>query len=276
VKLTEDMVLQHWELERRLTQELLASSADERWEVFERCYSTLYRELDWLNVVSDEDEQTSAELYGDWPAYIGPPPKDLYEVGSGTGALARFLTERGYRVCASEVTRERGLRERDPPNLSWNHTDGVHLDRFERPGSYDVVISNQVIEHLHPEDLGAHLRSAHALLRPNGRYVFSTPHAYCGPSDVSGVFRRSRPEGMHLREYTYGQLCRGLSTAGFERTSAPLRRRPSAGYLRYLRIAEWLLALIPSRLARRVLLRRVLRPPLFARDLVLIAETGKR
>jgi hypothetical protein len=47
-EITEEMILAHWELEKRLTKELLASNPENR-EVFERCYSTLYGELWWLN-----------------------------------------------------------------------------------------------------------------------------------------------------------------------------------------------------------------------------------
>jgi SAM-dependent methyltransferase len=155
----------------------------------------------------------------------------------------------------------------------------VHLDQFESPESYDVVISNQVIEHLHPEDLHEHLRSARSLLRRGGRYVLSTPHRHLGPTDISAVFRSPRPLGMHLKEYTYAELCRALRAAGFSSLSVPLRsRRPpptvrqSRRYLAYLRVVEVLLGLVPFQLVRRTVGRRLLRPPLFARDVTLIAE----
>ncbi len=51
-EITEEMVLRHWELEKKLTRELLESSEDQRWDVTERCYTRLYGELDWLNRLS--------------------------------------------------------------------------------------------------------------------------------------------------------------------------------------------------------------------------------
>ncbi len=48
-EITEEMILVHWELEKRLTKELLESTPENRWDVFERCYGTLYSELWWLN-----------------------------------------------------------------------------------------------------------------------------------------------------------------------------------------------------------------------------------
>jgi len=270
-ELTEQMVRRHWDLERRLTRELLASTVTERPQLFERCYTTLYRELPWLNEPTLTDAQ-AAEIYAGWPGCLGPPPSDVYEVGSGSGALARFLALRGYRCRASEITPERGQSDDGSDrNPSWGPTDGVHLTRFEARASHDVVISNQVIEHLHPADLAEHLRSVAALLRPGGRYVFSTPHAYLGPSDVSAVFRRRRPEGMHLKEYTYRELCRALRDAGFCSLAAPLRGRPSRGYLTYLRAVEAVLRLVPSQFVRRTLALRGLRPPLFSRDVMIVA-----
>jgi 2-polyprenyl-3-methyl-5-hydroxy-6-metoxy-1,4-benzoquinol methylase len=266
---TEGMVRHHWDLERQLTAELLRSTPDDRWAVFERCYTTLYHELPWLNEEPADGSQPEKE-YGDWPRYLGPPPKDVYEIGSGSGALAAFLARRGYRCRASEITRERGEWDDRSGNPSWGQTDGVHLDRFEPAWSYDAVISNQVVEHLHPDDLVEHLRTARTLLRPEGRYVLSTPHAHLGPADISAVFRSGRPQGMHLREYTYAELCRALRAAGYSSVSAP--GRSGRGRLGYLRAVEALLGLVPSQFVRRTIGRRILRPPLFARDVTLIAE----
>jgi SAM-dependent methyltransferase len=273
VTVTEAMIRRHWDLERRLTRELLLSTPADRWAVFERCYTTLYRELPWLNEAPADGDGAGA-AYDDWPHYLGPPPMDVYEVGSGSGALAGFLATRGYRCRASEITRERGRWDERSGNPSWGQTDGIHLDRFEPAASYDAVISNQVVEHLHPDDLLEHLRAARTLLRSGGRYVLCTPHAHLGPADVSAVFRARRPQGMHLKEYTYAELCRALRAAGFSTLSAPVgrARRPSRRHLAYLRAVEALLGLVPSQLVRRTVGRRILRPPLFARDVTLIAE----
>lgn len=62
---TEDMVLRHWELERELERELArelrASVPDNRWEVFDRCYTRLYEELPWLNACAGVDPYVADE-----------------------------------------------------------------------------------------------------------------------------------------------------------------------------------------------------------------------
>lgn len=266
---TEQMILRHWELERRLTAELRESRPDNRWEIFERCYSTLYSELEWLNRLGALDQQLSPEyLYEDWVHMIGKPPKRVYEVGSGKGELIGYLARLAFECRGSEVTRERGERWASPhPNLSWGITDGVHLEKFEPADTYDVVISDQLIEHLHPHDLVEHFRGALRILAPGGRYIFATPHAFFGPMDVSQVFGCETPKGMHLKEYTYAEIVRALREAGFTRIYGSFKlprkvRRLLGGrphprlsrlYLRYLRLLESLIGALPTQhLKRRV------------------------
>jgi SAM-dependent methyltransferase len=282
VPVTEAMVLEHWRLERELTQELLQSSPDHRAETFERCYSELYRAVSWLREGSQQSGQQLAER-ALWPVLIGPPPREVYEIGSGDGSLARHLVALGYTVRATEITAERGNR-REEQGLTWAGTDGVHLEAFEVPGSFDAVISNQVVEHLHPDDLQTHLRSARKLLRPGGRIAFATPHAYTGPHDISRVFGLDAPAGMHLHEYTYRELARVLREAGFVGLAAPIRLptrvrarlggrpRPavSTAYLRYLIALERPLGLLHGK--RRRMAASMARAALFAGNIVLVAS----
>ncbi len=273
--ITEEQVNRHLELELQLTAQLLRSTPADRRQVFVDAYSRLYRELPWLNV-ADDGRAVDAR---DWERLVGPPPASVYEVGSGRGALARALAARGYGVEATEITLERETAAED--GIQWSETDGIHLARFARGAPYDAVISNQVIEHLHPDDLLEHLRGAHAILKPGGRYVLETPLFYEGPADLSRVFGFDRAVGMHLREYTHRELHRAALEAGFARVQVPfglpraLRRRfdlplrPSAPYGRYLRAVEALVDRLPA--ARRKRVARMLKAPLFTRTLRVVA-----
>jgi hypothetical protein len=78
------------------------------------------------------------------------------------------------------------------------------------------VLSTQVLEHLHPDDLSTHLRAALKILQPGGKYIVATPHKMFGPADLSAVFGKPVPMGMHLREYLHGDLALALRQAGFE------------------------------------------------------------
>ena len=211
-----EQIRHHLAFEEELTAQLLNSSPANRWDVFERCYDELYAELRWLVGVGS----SAPTDFKPWHTLLGRPPKRIYEVGSGAGNLARFLAAQGFEVVATDVSRERGGPRSDQPRLRWEVTDGVHLDEFAEPAAYDAVVSDQLIEHLHPDDAPVHFRAAHTLLRPGGRYVFRTPHALTGPHDVSRVFGLSRPVGMHLREYTCEAIASLLRDAGFDKAGA--------------------------------------------------------
>ncbi len=202
-EITEEMVLRHWSLERELTAELLRSRPDERWQVFAGCYTRLYNELDWLNRQS-LSESPAAKSFARIIDLIGPDDKKIYEIGSGKAALISHLASCGYECKATEITPQRGQKLAvEHPNLCWGTTDGVHLRRFEQEDYWDVVLSCQLIEHLHPDDLLDHLKGVHAILAPGGRYILSTEHRYTGPHDLSRVFCCDVAKGMHLKEYTY-------------------------------------------------------------------------
>jgi SAM-dependent methyltransferase len=283
---TEEMLFKHWALERKLTADLLSSDPEVRWEVFERCYTTLYSELRWLNDLAGTalTSASAVDSAEDWMRLIGPPPRRVYEIGSGKGRLIAALAARGYECTATEITRERGEKWTSPGQpLRWTVSDGVHLDRFESPESYDAIISDQVIEHLHPDDLVAHFAGAYSILKPGGRYAFATPHGFEGPFDVSRVFGADRPAGMHLKEYTYRELLLALRAAGFSTIKASFRLPrqvrarmnekpyplPSRSYLMYLRGIERLIATLPRRL--RCATARALRLALWPSGITLVA-----
>lgn len=256
VELTAAQIHAHLELERGLTAELLASTPATRTATFERCYDALYQQLPWL--VSTGAPRDPSQ----WTAVLGPPPQRIYEIGSGAGALARALAERGYDVEATDISSERGYERAPSPGLTWSTTDGVQIEAFAQRGPYDAVISDQVVEHLHPDDVTRHFAGCRLILRPGGRLIFRTPHAFTGPHDVSRVFGFERAVGMHLREYTNEELLGHLRAAGFDAVSAVLPLPPlatrggpaavaSRGYLLALRGLERALDALPAARRRR-------------------------
>lgn len=262
--LSEEMVRQHWDLERQLARELLESTRENRWDVFERAYTALYKGCPWLNEAEEDATTRDDDLdFKHFMTLLGGP-QDVYEVGSGKARLLRYLAKHGYRCVATEVTRERGEHwiESDS-NITWRCCDGVNLAQFEPRDRYDSVISTHVIEHFHPDDVPVHLENVHAILKPGGKYVLSMPHKFAGPMDLSEVFGLDEPICMHLREYTWGETADLLRRAGFDRLEAvyvapmAVRRRmhihgASRAYLAYLRGAEAFLGRLPLTLKRKL------------------------
>jgi SAM-dependent methyltransferase len=256
---TAEQVMHHWNWERQMRRELLAAPAESRWEVFEDRYSRHYSELFWLR---DAPQPCHSQ---EWLDLIGKPSKKVFEIGSGKGGLIKALADAGHECTGTEITRERGKRWVEDTNVRWHTTDGVHLDRFEPRDYYDFVISNQVIEHMHPDDLQAHFEGVYAILRPGGRYIVATPHRFLGPCDVSCLFGSSECEGQHLKEYTYKEISALAKTAGFREVAAslrfphPVRRisdrckaRASRVYQGYLESIETILDAVPTPVRRPV------------------------
>ncbi len=286
-----DRVLGHWNLERELTGRILASDPEDRWRVTEDSYTELYEHLAWHRDLPRDPEKP--RNFDDWFAIIGDEPLDIYEIGSGEGELIQALADRGHRCRGTEITSERGSNHDHDNKVSWGSSDGVHLDRFEEVGAYDLVLSNQVIEHLHPDDLDAHLRSARSLLRPGGRYILSVPHRLTGPHDVSEVFGRLTAEAMHLREYSWAELSKAMVEAGFARVSAAstvrlephaarlrlrgprVRRVLGRSYLRAMKLVEGLLFQLPNRRMQQRLSRSLKARKVFADNIFLVGEIAR-
>ena len=243
---TAQMVATHWRVETGFTRRLKESNEANRWQLFEECYTNLYRLCPWLN---RDEAGNGAPL--EFEIFIGLLGRahTVFEIGSGKGSLIKFLAARGFSCVASEITRERGAKFAEAQaNLCWTNSDGVHLAEFTGRSRYDAVISSQLIEHLHPEDLPAHFRGVLDILKPGGKYIFDTPHYLHGPCDLSEIFDQPEAVCMHLKEYCYFELTRHLRSAGFEGIKAVLvpprrvlRRLPIyAESKRYLAYVEYL------------------------------------
>ena len=210
-----EQVRAHEVLERELTEQLLASTPTTRWEVFERAYTRLYTELPWLN--AREAPLVPDGRIRSW-RFLVPANAKVYEIGSGRARLLQYLRSIGSDCVATEITRERGERHAaSADGLTWRNSDGIHLTNFESRSIYDCVISTQVIEHLHPDDVLTHLKEARELLKPEGRYLFDTHNPSSGPHDLSLVFGFDRARYMHLREYNWLEMCDRLRAASYSR-----------------------------------------------------------
>lgn len=291
-KITEEMCLEHWDLEKRLATELLESTPETRSKVFKHCYDRLYSQLKWHDLYYEYDPEYCAVKYRNWIAAIGEPPKRIYEVGSGRGELINYLADIGHTCRATEISTVRCTEPRGKSfqNLCWGTTDGVHLDIFEPLETYDLILSRQVIEHLHPDDVGAHFDSVKKILVVGGLYILSTPHSFTGPHDVSEIFKCDKPQGVHLREYTYRELIRIIREAGFTNVFyvIPYKLRKLAFmfhlrneeqieklgviYLKIMLIMEKFLSVLPSLQRRRACMHLLTKAQIFKDHIFLAAR----
>lgn len=134
------------------------------------------------------------------------------EVGSGDSQLAIEIAKHVRKVYAIDVSREISKGTNFPGNFELIISDGCSIPVPQN--SVNIVYSNQLMEHLHPNDALDQLRNIYSALTQDGRYVCITPNRLCGPHDISKYFD-DVATGFHLKEYTVTELSILFRKAGF-------------------------------------------------------------
>jgi SAM-dependent methyltransferase len=141
------------------------------------------------------------------------PSSVFLEIGPGDCALSVAVAATAKQVYAVDVSDALLGGVRRPGNFRLLLSNG--RDVPVPAGSVDLAYSNQVLEHLHPQDAEAQIAAVYAALKPGGNFICITPNRLSGPWDVSRRFT-SVSTGLHLREYSVTEVVDLLSGAGFE------------------------------------------------------------
>ena len=102
----------------------------------------------------------------------------VLDVGCGNGSLSYLISKLGYEVVGIEDSPSGvAAASKSFPECKFIHASVYDLPYSELEGSFDVVISAEVIEHLQfPREL---IRAAKKCLKPNGSLILTTPyHGY--------------------------------------------------------------------------------------------------
>lgn len=186
-------------------------------------------------------------IYGQRPADPDAPnPKDpfvrlfarelrgrsILEVGCGAGA---FLLSVARQLSPEERGELVGLDVSEasfPSHPEVRFVAGDVIDfRPEQLGRerFDLVYSDNVLEHLAPQDRDAHFDSIERVLAPGGLLILLLPNRLFGPTDVTRVLdcsysNRVPSQGTHLTESTYTELVPYLRRRGYKglRTVLPV------------------------------------------------------
>ena len=212
---------------RRLME---ASSEAERSALYAEGYEDLSRHYHAYGQIEHGASDALFRLVRPW--FSG---KRVLEIGCGNGTMAAALAP----VVARYVGIDASAVAVDYARGRLAGVEHVELRCGSLPaalrdcdGTYDVVYSNDFLEHLHIDDLNETLRQCRRLI-PTGRgtLVLVMPNRLFGPFDLSRAYvPRGRPARcFHLSETTYGEMIRLLAAHGFTQTRSPLG--PLAAYL---------------------------------------------
>jgi hypothetical protein len=258
-----DSLRHHFEVEREIARRLMAADREGRREIYRTMYDELFERVpDHPRLTRRSDPARTEAANREKMAWLAPFLRDGMVVGEfapGDCMFARSLAPRVERIIGIDISDQRGPVD-FPDNFELMVYDGYELPLSD--DLLDLMFSDQLLEHLHPEDTKHHLELVRSKLRPGGCYLIRTPHALTGPHDISKHFSEY-PEGFHLKEWTYTELIRLLKQVGFRRVRTYISIRSRARRLPklYFNAVEFLLKPLPRGLQRslgHVLLKQVL------------------
>ncbi|OJU25079.1 MAG: hypothetical protein BGN91_11635 [Nitrobacter sp. 62-13] len=210
-------ILHHYRIERELADRLRRASKSERRHLYTEVYNELFvsvpNHCQVTKKKSATDTRETDRQFGVIRHLIRQGMVYL-EVGAGDCALAKRVAQHVGKVYAVEVSNEIAGQQSFTKNLELVISDGSSIP--VPASSVDLAYSNQLLEHLHPEDADEQLAQIHKALRVGGIYVCITPNALCGPHDISAHFD-DKPTGLHLKEYSNKDLVETFRRAGFSR-----------------------------------------------------------
>ena len=193
-----------------------AASREERAAVYATMYDELFERVpDHPRLVRRETPEMQTRAVEARMRLLRPfltPDMVFLEFAPGDCRLAFEVAKGVRKVYGVDISDQTGPAADVPPNFELIVFDGFALGLPAE--SVDLAFSYQLLEHIRPDDVVLHFESVARLLRPGGRYVFSTPHAFSGPHDVSRFFS-DEPLGFHLKEWTYAEIGSLVRRTGF-------------------------------------------------------------
>src|SRR5688572_1255610 len=211
-----EMIRQHYLIEKELAARLRTATKAERRHLYTEVYDELFRRVPDHPQLSQNPAQRAhqvSERLALLHNYLKPTSTYL-ELGPGTCSLAIEVASRVRKVYAVDVSGEITKAIALPPNLELIISDGSSVP--VPADSIDIAYSDQLMEHLHPDDAADQLQNVYRALAPGGVYICITPNRLSGPHDVSGYFDEV-PTGFHLKEYSARDLGQMFRTAGFRK-----------------------------------------------------------
>jgi SAM-dependent methyltransferase len=212
---TMERITAHYTIEKALASRLKSAPPDKRKQMYAEVYNELFSKVpDHPQLIEGSAEMSLKKAKQKWQLikrFVNQQSSFL-EIGAGDLVLTRLVAEQVEQVVAVEVSEEIVKDVNLPLKVGLVISDGTSIP-VER-ASMDAAFSNQVMEHLHPDDALEQLQNIFSSLKLGGTYICITPNRLSGPHDVSQYFDQEAT-GLHLKEYVTSELVELFATAGF-------------------------------------------------------------
>lgn len=262
---TPEELKEHYLIERELGDRLRRAERCDRAALYGALYDELFRRVPrHPQLARKQNAEVRAEAVAVRLLLVGRflrPDTVFLEIGAGDASLSREVARRVRKCYALDVSREI-LDLTGAHNLEPILSDGCSVPVPR--STVTLAYSNQLMEHIHPDDAVEQLRNIFAALAPGGTYLCVTPNRLNGPHDISRLFDDAAT-GLHLKEYTVTELSKLFRAVGFSRIVpyVGLSHRYFRMPLGALIVLEALVALLPGQFRRRIWSLRGLRNLLF-------------
>ncbi|CAN5489953.1 hypothetical protein BH10ACI2_BH10ACI2_03870 [soil metagenome] len=256
-----EQIREHYEIEREIASRLRNSTDEERQTLYAWAYDELFRKVTDHPMLVPASEDTSEIYLGKELRNLeGFVTKDtiFVEIGPGDCSLSKELAKRAKKVIAIDVSKEITTQPATSDNFQLIISDGSSIPVPAM--SVDVIYSNQLMEHLHPDDSLKQLGNIYNALKKGGIYFCVTPNRLSGPHDISRTFD-DVATGLHLYEYTLTELEKIFQEVGFTKIRVFLRVSKFKFLLPVLpyKMMEYFLETVPHSLRRILTFNKVVR-----------------
>ena len=254
---TPEQLRDHYEIEKALASKIRNVSKEERRHLYASAYDEMYRRVPYHSMLTRKysAEERAADSAGQLRLlrrFLSAGTTYL-EVGPGDCNLSFEVAKLVKQVYAIDVSDEITKDKTSPANFKLILSDGCSVE--VDPGSVDVAYSNQLMEHLHPDDAFQQLKNIYTALAPGGVYFCITPNRLSGPHDVSKFFDQVAT-GFHLMEYTTQELSKLFKDVGFSKVAVLVGAKGKYYKLPACPVAfcEWVVGLFPYKLRKAIAL----------------------
>jgi ubiquinone/menaquinone biosynthesis C-methylase UbiE len=209
-------------IEKELANRLRTATKDQRRHLYNAVYDELFRRVPHhpqvlLKKGDCQSQRQVVMLQMGLLMRALKPDTTFLEIGPGDCSLSFEVAKHVKQVYAVDVSSEIATFtsvSSAPDNFELFISDGF---RIPVPDStVNIAYSNQLIEHLHPEDASEQIQNIWRALVPGGIYMCVTPWRSSGPHDISRHFDQVAT-GFHLKEYSIRELADVFRANGFSK-----------------------------------------------------------
>ncbi len=212
---SKEQIKKDFEIEKKLAIILKNSNKSERRNLYESLYNEYFSKSSHRFYVGDEENKKKRvkRQMNLIKKFLNKKDATFLEIGGGNGELSSEVSKFLNKVYFLEVSSV--LKKNIPNDFEIIFFNGVDMPKEIEAETIDIVFSNQVLEHIHSDDIAENMAWAYKVLKKGGVFICITPNSLSGPHDDSRYFNLGEPQGFHLKEYTIRELHNILKNAGF-------------------------------------------------------------